>query len=97
MDEGSRARLRAVIAALNLAAIAVVVPAILYRYVFAMPQGQAPGARGLLVGALAMVWLALAARPLATPSGKPWPFPLRAAVLVGGNLSMAVVMWLWQR
>lgn len=97
MDEGSRTGTRRVLATVNIAAIALIVPAILYHYIFSMPPSQAPGSRTVLVVLLATVWLALAARPLATPSGRPWGFPLRAAVLLGGNLAMALLMFLLHR
>jgi len=94
MDPASRARLRRLLATVNIAAIALGVPAILYHYIFQMPPSQAPGSRTVLVVLLGGVWLALTVRPLATPSGRSWPFPVRATVMVGGNLLMALLMFL---
>ena len=88
---------RRVVAALNALMVAVIAPAVLYNTVFTMPQGPTPGARTLLVTALAAVWLALSVRPWASPVGRPWKWPYRALFFVGGNLARAALMWLWHR
>lgn len=84
---------RRILATINLASIALGVPAILYHHIFQRDSTQGSGSRTLLLGVLIFTWLALALRPLATPSGRPWPFWKRAVVLVGGHLSMALLMW----
>ena len=83
---------RRVVGTLHVITLALVVPGIIYHSLFRLPPPNAPGSHATLITLLTLVWLILAIRPFATPTGKPWPYWLRAVVLAGGELAMAALM-----
>ena len=92
--EQKRQVFRNVNATLTLLMVAFVIPAVLYHYIFKLPPSQAPHAKIALGVALGLLWLSFSTWEFPTPTGKPWRWWARAAVMAGGYLLAILAMWL---
>ena len=92
--ERTRQVFRNINATLTLLMVAFAIPAVIYHYVFKLPPSEAPHAKVALGVALGLLWLSFSTWEFATPTGKPWRWPVRAAVMVGGYLLAILAMWI---
>ncbi|MCY1021478.1 hypothetical protein [Pyxidicoccus sp. MSG2] len=72
--------------------VAVIVPAVLYHFIFAPPV-EGPKVGLVLGGLITSFWLLFSLVGFDDFKGAPVRWPRRAALLVGGELAMALLMW----
>ncbi|AKQ64910.1 hypothetical protein A176_001822 [Myxococcus hansupus] len=72
--------------------VAFVVPAVLYRFIFAPPV-ESPVKGFVLSGVMTLVWALFALARFDDFQGRPVRLPWRVALFVGGQLAVGVLMW----
>ncbi len=73
--------------------VAFIVPAVLFHSIFAPPPPESPKLGLVLGGIITFFWLLFSLVGFDDFNGAPVRWPRRAALLVGGELAMALLMW----